>query len=271
MSEAMESTPIVVLMTDFGLKDAFVGVMKGVIASICRHAAVIDLTHEIGPQDVREAAFTLDRSVDYFPEGSIFTCIVDPGVGTARRPLAVEAGPWRFIAPDNGLLTAILDRHPAARCHAITSAKHRLPSCSATFHGRDIFSPAAAHLAAGLPIGELGPEVPVESCERIRLFSNLPIDGGAGWQGEVLSIDHFGNLITSLEGSLVDGPEGWTAQAGDATAIPFVRTYGEVAEGMPLAYAGSSGMVEIAIRNGSARDRFELEPGSTVRLIRKSR
>jgi len=122
----MLQPPVIALMTDFGLEDAFVGVMKGVIATICREARVIDLTHSITPQNVRQAAFHLDRSIGYFPDGTIFVSVIDPGVGTARRAIGVQAGPYTFIAPDNGLLTPIFKRWPSAKCHELTNATYQL-------------------------------------------------------------------------------------------------------------------------------------------------
>jgi hypothetical protein len=248
----MLQPPFIVLMTDFGLEDAFVGVMKGVIASIRRDARVIDLTHAISAQSVRQAAFHLERSIGYFPEETIFVCVVDPGVGTARRAIGVEAGPYRFIAPDNGLLTPIFERYPDARCHELTNVAYQLPNKSATFHGRDLFSPAAAHLAAEVPLDDFGPAIDVAKCQRIELFRNRPLDDGNGWQGEVITTDHFGNLITTLEASMIADGGGWTVTVGSTPPLPIVRTYGEVQPGQPLAYIGSSGMIEIAIRNGNA-------------------
>jgi len=255
-------------MTDFGLQDTFVGVMKGVIASICREARVIDLTHAVIAQKVREGAFLLDRSFGYFPEETVFACIVDPGVGTSRRAIAVQAGPYRFVSPDNGLLTPIFDRYPDALCHALTEARFHLPNRSTTFHGRDIFSPAAAHMAAGVPIMEFGPEVELSSCTRITMFRNEPLENSAGWKGEVVSIDHFGNIITSFDASMTAGDPSWHLSAGTSGPLPIVRTYGEVAPGMPLAYAGSSGMIEIAIRNGNAREKLGITEGDWVWMKR---
>ncbi|NTU57473.1 MAG: SAM-dependent chlorinase/fluorinase [Chlorobiaceae bacterium] len=248
----MPKPPLIALLTDFGLQDPFVGVMKGVIATICRSAQVIDLTHSVSSQNVREGAFHLDRSSGYFPEGTVFACIVDPGVGTLRRAIALQAGPYRFVAPDNGLLTPVFDRFPDARCHALTDTRFHLPNRSATFHGRDIFSPVAAHLAAGVPVEDLGPEVELSTCARITMFRNDQLENGTGWKGEVVSIDHFGNIITSFDASMIEGDPSWHLSAGTSGSLPILRTYGEVEPGMPLAYIGSSGMIEIAIRNGNA-------------------
>ena len=264
----MLQPPFIALMTDFGLEDAFVGVMKGVIATICREARVIDLTHAISPQNVRQAAFHLDRSVGYFPERTIFVCVVDPGVGTARRAIGVEAGPYRFIAPDNGLLTTIFERWADAKCHELTNATYQLANKSATFHGRDLFSPAAAHLAAGVPLESFGPAIEVAECARIELWRNTPLEEGKGWQGEVISTDHFGNLITSFEAGMIADGSDWQVTVGNSAPLAIVRTYGEAAPGQPLAYTGSSGMLEIAIRNGNASKELSVGEGDAVELCR---
>ncbi|MGC8774065.1 MAG: SAM hydrolase/SAM-dependent halogenase family protein [Chlorobaculum sp.] len=264
----MLQPPLIVLMTDFGLEDAFVGVMKGVIATICREARVIDLTHAISAQNVRQAAFHLDRSIGYFPAETIFVCVVDPGVGTTRRTIGVEAGRYRFIAPDNGLLTPIFERWPDARCHELADTKYQLADKSATFHGRDLFTPAAAHLATGVPLEAFGPALDIAECARIELWQNRPLKDGKGWTGEVISADHFGNLITSFDaGMLADGEE-WQVSVGNAEPLRIVRTYGEVQSGHPLAYTGSSGMIEIAIRNGNASAELGVGEGDAVRLCR---
>lgn len=261
--------PLIALLTDFGTGDTFAGVMKGVIASICNETRVIDLTHAISAQNVREGAFHLDRSIPYFPEGSIFVCIVDPEVGTSRRPIAVQAGQFRFVAPDNGLLTPVLERHPHLRCRLLSDTRYHLATPSSTFHGRDIFCPVAAHLAAGVPFERIGPEVDPATCTRVRMFGSEPLENGNGWKGEVVSIDHFGNVVTSIEASLLVQHAVWSVSAGTARALPVVATYGEVDPGAALAYAGSSGMIEIAVRNGNAARELLIGAGSPV-CIRKA-
>lgn len=260
----MSHQPLIVLLTDFGTADTFIGVMKGVIASICRNAHVIDLTHAITPQQVREGAFHLERSLDFFPAGTIFVCVVDPGVGTSRRPIGVDTGRFRFVAPDNGLLTPVFERFPDARCHLLSEPCYHLPSTSATFHGRDIFSPVAAHLATGVPMDKTGPAVDISSCAKIPLYRPEPLNDGTGWQGEVISIDHFGNVITSFDASILPPKGTCSVSAGNATDLPLVRTYGDVAPGKPLAYVGSSGMIEIAVRNGNASNELQIADDTPI-------
>lgn len=264
----MHQPPLIALMTDFGLEDAFVGVMKGVIASICRSAHVIDITHAISAQNVRQAAFHLDRSIGYFPDETIFVCVVDPGVGTSRRAIAVEAGPYRFVAPDNGLLTPVFERWPDARCHELTDTKYQLANKSATFHGRDLFSPAAAHLAAGVPLEAFGHAIALNECARMKMFRNRPLEDSMGWQGEIITTDHFGNLITTIEASMLTDGSNWQVTIRSAPPLPIVRTYGEVEPGQPLAYIGSSGMIEIAIRNGNASKELGVGEDATVAVQR---
>ncbi|MBN1929701.1 MAG: SAM-dependent chlorinase/fluorinase [Chlorobiaceae bacterium] len=265
----MHQPPVIALLTDFGLEDAFVGVMKGVIATICRNVQVIDLTHAISAQNIRQAAFHLDRSVGYFPDGTIFVCVVDPGVGTTRQAIGVEAGPYRFIAPDNGLLTTIFERWADAKCHELTNANYQLTNISATFHGRDLFSPAAAHLAAGIPLEAFGPAIDIANCTRIELWQNRPKEDGKGWTGEVIATDHFGNLITSFEAGMLADDGDWNVTVGNyAEPLPILRTYGEAEPGHPLAYIGSSGMIEIAIRNGNASAELRVGEGDMVEVRR---
>lgn len=255
-------------MTDFGLEDAFVGVMKGVIATICRDAKVIDLTHAISAQNVRQAAFHIDRSITYFPEGTIFVSVVDPDVGTNRRAIGVQPGPYAFIAPDNGLLTPVFEHWPDAKCYELTNPNYQLTNPSATFHGRDLFSSAAAHLAAGVPLDAFGPAIDIADCTKIELWQNKPLDDGKGWTGEIIATDHFGNLITSFEALMISDGGNWKVKAGNSEPLPILRTYGEVEQGKPLAYIGSSGMIEIAIRNGNASAELGVGEGDAVELYR---
>ncbi len=256
--------PAVVLMTDFGLGDTYVGQMKGVILSLAPAAPIIDLTHAITPQNIAQGTFLLGKSTPYFPDGTIFVAVVDPGVGTSRKAIAVETARHIFLAPDNGLLTSIFQAGEVKRCVTITNEHYMLPSRSSTFHGRDVFSPVAAHLASGVTVEELGPEIDPSTCTRIPLPGCQSRDDGASWEGSIICTDHFGNLITSLDSDVLDRSKKWIIHAGKYQ-LPVCGTYGDVAERQPLAYTGSSGMIEIAIRNGNAAKMLGLNDGEPVR------
>jgi len=279
----MTPNPIITLLTDFGLVDAYVGTMKGVMLSICPTARLVDLTHHVAPQDVRGAAYLLWTSFRHFPPDTVFLVVVDPGVGTAREPVAVETAHGTYVAPNNGVLSFVLP-HVEVR-HAVTleDPRYRLPGVSQTFHGRDIFAPAAAHLAAGVPITELGPTVP----ELIKLEPPRLVVGEREIEGEVISIDHFGNVITSI-GHLAweDDTLTLTPVFGeqDSEAVSFLArpcrveiagqtldgvlpTYGAAAPGDLLALVGSAGQLELGVNQGSAAARLQAQIGDPVRLI----
>ena len=257
--------PIIVLLTDFGLTDTFVGQMKGVILSLAPRARIIDLTHAVTPQNVAQGAFLLKNSVRFFPEHSIFIAVVDPGVGTARRAIAVETEHHIFLAPDNGLLTPVLQKMAISQCVEVTEEIFMLSRRSSTFHGRDLFSPVAARLASGVELQELGPAIDPATCVKIPMAECTSRDGGASWEGNIICTDHFGNLVTSLDAEMLESSKEWMISAGKLSSLPVARTYGDVAEQQPLAYRGSSGTIEIAIRNGNAAAVFGLKDGDRVR------
>lgn len=255
--------PIIGFTSDFGLRDPYVGTVKAVMMGICADAAIIDVTHEIAPQSVVEAAFLTRQAWPYFPAGAIQLAVVDPGVGTARAAIALRTPRGCFVGPDNGVLSAALDPYlPAdvveragsepvqivvpAGCEARAIRSERVvrPNASATFHGRDIFGPAAGSLAAGLPFAELGPRH-----ERIWY---LPVARGettaAGVRGAVLHVDRFGNLISAIRAE--DLPAGSRSAHAAGRRLPLVRTYGDQSE--LCALIGSGGYLEIALPNGSA-------------------
>ncbi len=192
----MANAPIVTLLTDFGLRDYYVSAMKGVMLGICPDARLIDITHQIDPFDIEGAAFTLAQAYPCFPAGTVHLVVVDPGVGSARRALVVEAGGHRFVAPDNGVLTFPMVRNPRHTAHEITSERYFRQPVSRTFHGRDIFAPVAAHLATGVPAGEIGGRI----ADAVRLDIGAPVARGEGrWSGKVLRVDHYGNVVTNFE------------------------------------------------------------------------
>ncbi|MBC7228701.1 MAG: SAM-dependent chlorinase/fluorinase [Thermoflexales bacterium] len=271
--------PVITLLTDFGTEDEYVGVMKGVILSIAPGVPLVDLSHRIPPQDVRRAAFLLANAVPYFPPDTVHLAVVDPGVGTERRPLAVRTPTGTFVGPDNGLFSWVLAEVPEWTAVEIRELAYRLPRVSSTFHGRDIFAPAAAHLAAGVPLEGLGPRVedPV-----VLPPPRLEIRAGV-LEGEVLYADRFGNLVTSIGRFRWEGgdlrlapafrPASGERTVGAAAARVVLagaelrgirRTYGDVPVGELLALVGSSGFLEIAVRQGSAAAVLGAAPGTPV-------
>lgn len=252
---------MIVLLTDFGLDDIYVGVMKGVIAGIAPHCRVIDLTHGLQPQNIAEAAYRLDAAYRYFPPGSIFCCVVDPGVGSSRRALAVQAGKYVFVAPDNGLLTPVLRREPVVMAVQLDKPEYFLREVSATFHGRDIFAPVAAHLAVGTAVQALGTIVDAGTLVKLEYSEPVAIPGG--WRATVISIDHFGNLLTNCPASLLRG-HNCRFRVRAVCVERLDRTYADVPTGEPVAYIGSGGKLELALNGGNAARAWNVTTGDEV-------
>jgi len=268
------------LLTDFGDLDTYVGVMKAIIAGIAPSAAVIDLGHRIRPGDIRQAAFQLWQVADKFPAGSVLVVVVDPGVGTARRAVACQWRQMVLVGPDNGVFTYLLAIESASAAVVLAEPRFHHTPVSATFHGRDIFAPVAAHLAGGTPLKELGPATDGLQQFELPLLERL---GADGLSGEVVHVDGFGNLITTL-GRLRYDADGcalapWlpksepgvfhgegAALLPDGFELPLMTTFGDVAPGEPVAYLGSEGLLEIAVRGGSAAERFALTVGAPIQL-----
>jgi len=248
----------IVLATDFG-HSAYVGVMKGVIATIAPGAQVIDLTHDISPQDVIEGLWHLRAALPYFPKGSIFVAVVDPGVGGARRPICVDGGDVLAVGPDNGIL-AFIPAEQRRAIYAIEDEKYILHPKSAAFHGRDFFAPAAAHLANGVDPAQLGPR----EDNIVELPWSFPRPVADGLEGAVIFVDRFGNLITNIEGARVP-PGALVTLEKTLIGAPRQR-YSDVEPGRPLALIGSSGFIEIALRNGSAHSALRLGKGARVHI-----
>jgi len=271
-----KSRPPIVLLSDFGYRDHYVGVMKGVIATIAPGAKVIDLTHGIPPQAVAAGAIALEQSWRYFPARTIFVAVVDPGVGTERKPIAVECvSGARFIGPDNGLLSIAADQAGVRRMVELRSPRYRLPAVSATFHGRDIFAPAAAHLWRGARFAALGPELAAmtraeavpEAIEQINEIT-----------GSVVYSDGFGNLITNIDRACVERlasrfrGQRLSVRIGREPPIEICNSYGEAESGGALATFGSFERLEIAVRDGSAAQRYAAGRGMivTIRGVQRS-
>ena len=291
----MGMVPLVTITTDFGLADGYVGAMKGVILSIAPEVRLVDISHEVAPQDVRCAAYLLYTAYRFFPPGTVHLVVVDPGVGSSRRPVALRTRSGCFVGPDNGVFSYVVAREPIEALVQLSDPRYRLPQVSPTFHGRDVFAPAAAHLAAGVPMAELGPPVPNPVTFQPP---HLEVTRDAV-AGEVMHADRFGNVITSIGrllwsgDELSFGPPAWVAEDGrggvktveqrvgrdravrfkaaEATVrvagerlVGIWRTYAEGTPGEPLAIVGSDGHLEIAVREGSATQSLRLRPGDRV-------
>lgn len=254
---------VITLITDFGLQDEFVGVMHGVILGIAPSARIVDLCHVIPPGDRQRAAYRVAWAFRYFPRGTIHVVVVDPGVGTSRRLLCATAHGHRFVGPDNGVLTLVLQRTRAV-VHAVREPRYWLPAVSPTFHGRDILAPVAAHLARGVIPRRLGPAT--------RRWVELPLPGvrrqGRGWRATVVDIDHFGNLVTNLEiqalGASGRGLGSVTVRVRRRVLQGIQRTYQAVRPGELAAVVGSRGTIEIAARDGHAAHHLAARVGDPV-------
>lgn len=255
---------LVTLLTDFGTRDHFVGVMKGVIAGIAPRARVVDISHEAPPYGLRAARFLLGQSWPWFPKGTVHLVVIDPGVGTERRGLVVEAGGHLFVGPDNGVLSEPL-RQKGARARVISEAKFSMKNISHTFHGRDVFAPVSARLAAGEAAAKFGPLVK----DALAVTGDKPIRTGKRyWQGEVAYVDRFGNLITNLPAE--EFPEirtrGFALRAGFAALTELMPNYAAGFPGEPVLVVGSSGCLEVAVNQGDAAKLLGLGLGSPVEL-----
>jgi S-adenosyl-L-methionine hydrolase (adenosine-forming) len=271
---ASPKRPIVAFMTDFGLGDGDVGVLKGVVLGIVPDAHTIDITHDVAPQHIASGAWILAASYRYFPPGTVYVCVVDPGVGSTRRPIAVHAGDWFFVGPDNGLFSYILAEQPVHQTVVLANPAYHLPQLSSTFHGRDIFAPTAAHIARGVPLTELGPAIDPATLQRLDV--GLPKREGANISAHILHVDHFGNLITSIPLSMV--PHLFTSSLVEMrfpeqgiTITERRRFFSENSGGVeheqrPFIYGDSSGYVGVAIRNGSAARTLGVGYGAAVTL-----
>jgi len=256
---------LITLTTDFGVQDHYVGVMKAVMLSTAPGVTMIDISHEIPPQDIMAGAWVVKNSALLFPPRSVHLVVVDPGVGTPRKPIAIQIEDQFFVGPDNGIFSLIADQHEH---HAVelTDPQFWRPAPSNTFHGRDIFAPVAAHLANGTDINKLGE--PLKGLETYRWA--VPISDKDGVQGWIIHIDHFGNLVTNIPTEMIY-EAGRDAQikiyVGNTILDKIVDTFGEVTEGEPAAYIGSAGMLEIAINKGNAHKMLGVEKGAQISIV----
>ena len=257
---------IVTLTTDFGLKDPYAAEMKAAILRISPNAVIVDITHEIAKFDIRMGAYTLASAVPYFPKGSVHVAVVDPGVGTRRRPILIQTRQGFFVGPDNGILFLAAEKQGIICVHKLVNSRLMLPKVSNTFHGRDIFSPAAAHLLNGVKSTDFGPEI----CEaakpefaKVKRRKRILV-------GEVLHVDGFGNIITNInEHELAQN------HIKDVISVKLPRiklkltlckAYGETKLHEPLALIGSHGFLEIALNQDSAADKFKTKPGDALSI-----
>ena len=258
--------PVIALLSDFGTRDHYAGTMKAVMIGICPDVTLVDITHEITPHDVIEGALQLAASCRYFPPGTIFLAVVDPGVGSSRRGIAAEAGDYRFVAPDNGVLTAALRDLPPKRVVELTERRYARPTVSRTFEGRDRFAPAAAWLAKGIQMSALG--------RAVSNYHQLEIpqpEAGEQLVGVVLLIDRFGNLVTNIDRKTYESfaRSQTVALNVDGHAVDrVVATYADIRAGEVCALFGSTEHVEFAVNGGSAAQAFAVSRGARVELRR---
>jgi S-adenosylmethionine hydrolase len=254
--------PVVTLLSDFGTADGFAAAMKGVILGIAPDVQLLDATHDIAPADVEAAAWALSQYWALYAPGTVHLAVVDPGVGSARRALAVAADGRYLVAPDNGLVTRVLQAASSWRCVEVTERAYMRPRPSSTFHGRDVFAPVAGHLASGVALERLGP--PVE--EPCLLSIDPPHRRDEEIEGCVVHIDRFGNLITDIPGAWVDSS--WVFEVAGRELGGLRRTYSDVGVGEAAVVIGSAGTVEIAARDESAAKRYGVARGDAVRARR---
>ncbi len=257
-------------LTDYGLADGFVGACHGVFARIAPTVRVIDVTHLVPPGDVRRGATVLAQTVPYLPPG-VHVAVIDPGVGTARRGVAVQAGDHVFVGPDNGLLLRAADAVGGpARAYELAEPALMLPEVSSTFHGRDVFAPVAAHIATGTPLERVGPELPVDRL--VRLPDPVSRVHARHAEGEVVAVDRFGNVQTSLTGEqlgalgLRPGTRLAVRSADAHWEIPYEQTFGSVPAGRLVAFVDSAGLLALAINGGNAASQLGLAPGDPLTI-----
>jgi S-adenosylmethionine hydrolase len=260
--------PVIALLSDFGTRDHYAGTMKGVILGICPEATLVDVTHDVTAHDVVEGALQLAAAYKYFPAGTVFLAVVDPGVGSSRRGLAAEAGDYRYVAPDNGVLTAVFRETPPRRVVELSERRYARPTVTRTFEGRDRFAPAAAWLAKGTQLSALGRTI----TDYQRLDLSVAEVVGETLRGVVLLVDRFGNLVTNIDRRTFEafgkqGPIG--ILAAGAPVARLVSTYAEIAPGEVCALFGSSDHLELAANSSSAAERLNLGRHAVVEITKR--
>lgn len=256
---------VITLTTDFGVQDHYVGVLKAVLLSIAPDARMIDISHQIPPQDIMAGAWVVRNTAMLYPPESVHLVVVDPGVGTKRKPIALRIEDQFFVGPDNGIFSLIADSYDYEAVE-LSNTDYWLPNHSRTFHGRDIFAPVAAHLSRGVSLNDLGD--PVDQLETYRWA--VPISDKDGVQGWIVHIDRFGNLISNIPAKMIHEAGGTSAlkiYVGNTILNEIVDTFGDVADGEPAAYIGSSGVLEIAINKGDAREMLGVEKGAQISIV----
>jgi S-adenosylmethionine hydrolase len=241
--------------------------MKGVIYRIAPDARIVDISHLISPQAILEGSLVWNRSCSFFPEGTVHVGVVDPGVGTQRRPIAARLGKYFYVCPDNGLITPMLEQAEQAgevvQIVHLDQPRFWLPQISNVFHGRDIFSPVAAHLANGVPLEEVGTPI----SDPVRRPLPHPERLESGWRGQIVTVDHFGNLGTNITQEMIQGQGGLKFQVAGRTITGLSKTFGEKASGELVAFIDSDGCLAIAIVNGDAAGAFDARPGDPVEVF----
>jgi len=260
MNDERPKPSVITLTSDFGLSDGYVASMKGVLLGLCPGAELVDISHEVPPHEILPTALILEATVPYFPPETVHLVVVDPGVGSRRRALALSAAGHFFVGPDNGLFTPFLQEDVLAGVVAIEEARFRLRAFSSTFHGRDLFAPAAAALARGTAYANLGPEV----TDPVKFPWPQAELKGEELVGAVLHVDYFGNCVTSVKENDLPPWEAWYVRCGGVDFGPLKRHYAEVVSGAPLALINSMGRLELAIAQGNAAVALGIKTGDDV-------
>lgn len=258
---------LITLLSDFGLQDVYVGVMKGVIAQVNPNLVIVDLTHQIPPQNLAVARFSLMNAYPYFPKGTVHVAVVDPGVGSARRAIALQTAEGFLVGPDNGIFSGVLSQSSViAAVELINPQYWNSPQPSATFHGRDVFAPVGAHLASRVSLAALGPAIAPESLVQLSVAACAATDSGVF--GMIQAIDHYGNLITNIPGTWVE-KKSWVVEIG-GRIVPGGRTYSDSSPKELIGLVGSHGWIEIAVNGGNAQSHLQQKYGSPVKVVFES-